>query len=105
VRQEAGARQGEPLLTAVPASRSAGRETRSALSGRLIVFALTTPEDVLHAVLHLQFLFLEIHFFEMFGFRKVGFGRQLVKPIVELAVLVGEAVEFFVGLQQFLDVL
>jgi hypothetical protein len=79
--------------------------TRSTAGGRPVFLSLAATENVLHAILQLQLLLLEIHFFEMFGFREVGTGGELVEPMIELVMLVGERVEFLVGLQQFLDML
>jgi hypothetical protein len=60
------------------------------------------PEDVLHPVFYLELALLESDFFDLFGFREVMLGGQLVQSVFKFVVFGKEGVEFFVGLQQLI---
>jgi hypothetical protein len=55
---------------------------------------------LLHAVLEGQLSFLDCGFFELFGFREVGFVDELVQAIVQGVVPFGQIPVLIVALQQ-----
>jgi hypothetical protein len=59
-------------------------------------------QNALHLIFEMQLLFLEPDFFELFGFREVVAGRQVVNLLVEIVMLRGELAELLVCLQQLL---
>jgi len=62
---------------------------------------LMTPQNVFHAVLQLQFSFLEGDFFDLLGFGEVCLADEFVQAAFELVMLAGEVVKFGVVLYQF----
>src|SRR6266487_1680683 len=57
-------------------------------------------KDVLHTIFELELAFLECGFFELLGVSQVGFGPQLVQPVIQLMMLRGESAKLLIILQQ-----
>ena len=53
-------------------------------------------QDHFHSILQRELAFLKGDFFDLFGFREVMLGGELLESIFELVMLGGELVEFLV---------
>src|SRR4051812_41298242 len=85
-----------------PPDPKTARGGRSAPTGCVRPFgaAAVMPQHVLHLVLQVELLLLQRYFFELFGFREIRAGRQVVDAFVEIVVFGGELAELVVALQQ-----
>jgi len=57
-------------------------------------------QHVLHLVFDLQLLFLQMHFFELFGVREEGAGGKVVQAIVEVVVLQSQLAKLLIRLEE-----
>jgi hypothetical protein len=61
-------------------------------------FLPVLAQDVFHPIFQLQLPFLEGDFFDLFWFREVMLGGQLVQAIFQLVMLGREVMKLLVGL-------
>jgi hypothetical protein len=59
-----------------------------------------TPGNVFHPVLELELSLLDRDFFDLFGFRKVGFESEFRQTVFEFLMSSGESAELIVSLEQ-----